>query len=101
VFKPLSQEDIVAVARLNLADLSKTLSESQAVTLRYTEPAIREIARRGYDPLFGARPLRQAINDNLRSVLAEKLLRGNILKGDTITVAFENGSFSFEKQSDL
>jgi ATP-dependent Clp protease ATP-binding subunit ClpC len=99
-FKPLSREDIVAVARLNLSDLSTTLAESQAVTLKYDESAIIEIARLGYDPLFGARPLRQAINDNLRSVLAEKLLRGQILRGDTVTVLFKEGAFSFEKQKD-
>lgn len=97
VFKSLSREDIVAVARLNLADLSKTLAESQSVTLKYDETAVAEIAKRGFDPLFGARPLRQAINDSLRSTLADQLLRNQISRGDTITVFFKDGQFSFEK----
>ena len=98
VFKPLSEKDIVAVARLNLADLSKTLAESQAVTLKYDESAVAEIARRGYDPLFGARPLRQAINDNLRSTLADQLLRGQIARGDTVTVFYRDSVFMFDRQ---
>jgi ATP-dependent Clp protease ATP-binding subunit ClpC len=97
VFKSLSQEDIVAVARLNLADLSATLSESQAVELKYDESAVLEIAKRGFDPIFGARPLRQAINENLRSKLADQLLREQIKKGDRITVFYRDGNFVFEK----
>ncbi len=99
VFKPLSREDIVAVARLNLADLSNTLAESQAVSLKYDESAVIEIAKRGYDPLFGARPLRQAINDSLRSVLADQILRSQIVRGDTITVVYKDEKFAFEKSA--
>ena len=98
VFKPLSEKDIYKVAQLNLADLSKTLIESQSVVLKYEDAAIAEIARRGYDPLFGARPLRQAINNNLRSVLADQILRGKIVRGDTIIVRWSGEAFGFEKQ---
>lgn len=99
VFKPLSREDIVAVARLNLAELSKTLSEAQAVTLTFDESAVQEIAARGFDPVFGARPLRQAINDSLRGVLAEKILRGSIARGQFIQVSYRAPAFIFETRA--
>lgn len=98
IFKPLSEKDIRAVAKLNLADLARTLAEAQAVTLNFEDSALDEIARRGYDPLFGARPLRQAINDALRSILADKILRREIKRGDTIDVRFD-GAFVFERRS--
>lgn len=99
VFKPLSQEHITKVARLNLAELSRALAETQAVTLKFDESAVGEIVRRGYDPVFGARPLRQAISDSLRSVLAEKILRGEIARGSTIKTSFSGGQFVFESQA--
>ncbi len=98
VFKPLSPQDIVAVARLNLADLSATLAESQAITLAYDESTVAEIAQRGFDPVFGARPLRQAINDNLRSTLADEILREEVKHGDSVTVSYRDNKFVFEKQ---
>lgn len=98
VFKPLSPEHIAAVAKLNLAELSRTLAETQAVTLTFDESAVQEIATRGYDPVFGARPLRQAISESLRSVLADKILRGEISRGETITVTYIEHQFVFEKK---
>jgi ATP-dependent Clp protease ATP-binding subunit ClpB len=95
VFAPLSAEDIVAVARLNLADLSAAIARTQAITIALSEAALREIARRGYDPVFGARPLRQTINDDIRSVLAERILKGEVVKGDTVRIDYGVAGFSF------
>lgn len=96
VFKPLSKDDIAKVARLNLAELAKAMSEAQAVDLVFEDSAVQAIATIGYDPVFGARPLRAAINEKLRAPLAEQILKSAIVRGGTITVKFDGTSFIFE-----
>ena len=66
------------------------------IDLSFDESAIAEIARLGYDPVFGARPLRGAISERLRSILAEKILKQEIKRGSTLVAKFSNGEFVFE-----
>ncbi len=89
MFKPLSLSDIEAIAELQLADLSRTLEEANGISLIFEEPAIKKIAEWGYDPAFGARPLRGVVSEKLRSPLAEKILREEIIKGDKVAIVLE------------
>ncbi|MDO8584701.1 MAG: ATP-dependent Clp protease ATP-binding subunit [bacterium] len=95
VFKTLSPDDIKKIAAFNLADLVATIKEAQAIDVRFTDAAVSEIARQGYDPVFGARPLRGVISNKLRSVFAEKILRKEIVRGQTVTVDAKDGEFTF------
>ena len=95
VFKTLSPSDIETIAKLQLQDLSQTLSEVQGINLVFDSQAIKKIAELGYDPVFGARPLRGVISEKIRSVLAEKILKGEINKGSTVKVTLENGELKF------
>lgn len=95
VFKPLSPEDILAISRIQLTDLAATLSESNGIDLQFDETAVKEIARLGFDPVFGARPLRNVISEKLRGVLAEKILKGEITRGGAIKVGFQDNGFQF------
>ncbi len=95
VFKNLSRDDIKEIARLRLNELAKTLKELQGIDLIFSESVTEEIAKLGYDPVFGARPLRSVISDKLRSVLAEKILKNEIIKGSIIKVEFSNEGFKF------
>lgn len=95
VFGDLSPDDVRAIARINLADLAGTLSE-QGIKLELDESAIAQIAKIGYEPAFGARPLRRAIEDSLRAPLAEKLLRKEIKRGDDVKISFRDNIFQFE-----
>lgn len=90
VFKPLSPDHIKAIAKIQLNDLAATLQESQRIELQFDESAIQEIARLGYDPVFGARPLRNVISEKLRGVLAEKILKGEVSKGGSVKVSFKD-----------
>ena len=90
VFGSLLPQDIEAITRFQLKELSATLGESQGIGLQFEEAAVKEIARLGYDPVFGARPLRGVISEKLRSVLAEKILNGEVSRGTTVKVAFDN-----------
>ncbi len=95
VFKTLSPEDLKAIAQLQLNELIKSLDEAQGVELRYDDAVLARIAELGFDPSFGARPLRAVIGDQLRSPLAERLLKGDIVHGDIVTVNLENNGFQF------
>jgi len=94
VFKNLSQEDIAAVAKLQLKSLAKDLEE-QGIGFSCDEEAVGKIAELGYDPVFGARPLRGVISEKIRSVLAEKILRGEIVKGDSVKIGVKNKEIDF------
>jgi ATP-dependent Clp protease ATP-binding subunit ClpC len=97
VFKNLSPDDILKIAKILLKDLVSTLSESHGIELNFDESVVRKIAEIGYDPVFGARPLRGVISDKIRSVLAEKILRQEISRGDIIKIIFENEIIKFQK----
>ncbi len=91
VFKNLSLADTEAIARLQLAELAKGLAATHGIVLAVSEEAVKKIAALGYDPVFGARPLRGVISEKVRSVLAEKILKGEIVKGVTVKLIAEGG----------
>jgi len=63
--------------------------------LIFEEPVIKKLAELGFDPVFGARPLRGVISEKIRSPLAEKILRGEAVKGGNIKVVLENNEIKF------
>ncbi len=88
VFTPLGEEEIVQIARLMLTKVAKRL-EAKGVIFEATEEAVRELAKAGYDPIFGARPLRRAIQDRVDNVIADALLQGKLGRRDKLI--FETG----------
>jgi ATP-dependent Clp protease ATP-binding subunit ClpC len=96
VFKNLSPEDILAIAKIQLNDLASDLKENQGIELQLNEEALAKIAEWGYDPVFGARPLRGVISEKIRSVLAEKILKGEIGRGSSIIIALEDNQLIFK-----
>ncbi len=99
VFRSLTPDEIKQIAILLLKEVSDVLSTAQGVDLVADDSAISEIARLGYSPAFGARPLRQTISENIRSVLAEKILRREITRGEAIHVSFDGKSFVWNSKS--
>lgn len=97
VFKNLSPQDIEDITRLQLRILAATLREAQGIEAEFEEGVIKKVAELGFNPVFGARPLRGVISDKLKSVLAEKILRGEITKGARIKIGWRNGEFVFEQ----
>lgn len=95
VFKNLSLGDIEAISRINLADLANQVRESQGIDLSFDDSAVKQVAELGYDPVFGARPLRNVISDKIKAVLAEKILKGEISRGDVVKVGFKDTQFIF------
>ncbi|MDP3052338.1 MAG: ATP-dependent Clp protease ATP-binding subunit [bacterium] len=96
VFRSLKFEEIVQIAKLQLDDLTKILGENQGIELKFEDDVIKKIAELGYSPVFGARPLRQVISENIRGVLAEKILRKEISRGNTIQVTLAGENLEFK-----
>lgn len=97
MFRPLSLPHIKKIASLQLNGLAKLLEENKGVSLSFTDAAVRKIASLGYDPAFGARPLRNAISAYIRSPLAAHILKEDFVRGDAVTVEYEEGMFRFLK----
>jgi ATP-dependent Clp protease ATP-binding subunit ClpB len=86
VFKKLSQKNLHGIVRIQLDRFVKRLHE-QGIKINLDEAAIDYLAKKGYDPTFGARPLKRVIQREIVNVLSKKLLAGEINKGDTVTVS--------------
>ncbi len=95
VFRQLTQEDICQIARRMLGSLDRRVRDLE-MTLTVTDEAVDELARAGFDPVYGARPLRRAIQSRIEDPLAEKLLEGAYHAGDTVTVTVRDGELVFE-----
>ncbi len=98
VFHQLTQEDIQQIARRMLSSLSRRVKGLE-ITLTVSDEAVEELAKVGFDPVYGARPLRRAIQSRVEDPLAEKLLEGQFSAGDTVNVTLESGQFVFSKVS--
>ncbi|WP_139492827.1 ATP-dependent Clp protease ATP-binding subunit [Brevibacillus dissolubilis] len=90
VFHSLEQEHIEQIVSLMTDDLRKRLKE-QNIDFALTDEAKKILAKEGFDPAYGARPLRRAIQRNIEDRLSEELLQGNISKGDTVSIDAEEG----------
>ncbi|WP_442773675.1 ATP-dependent Clp protease ATP-binding subunit [Lactococcus hircilactis] len=89
VFHSLTEEEIREIVKIMSNSLIKRLSE-QGINVKLTSSAIQYIANEGFDPVYGARPLRKALQREIEDLLAEQLLRGEIKKGEAISIGVNN-----------
>jgi ATP-dependent Clp protease ATP-binding subunit ClpB len=97
VFRPLGVEQLTKIVDLRLEDLKKLLADRK-VTIELTEAAKHELFTSGYDPAYGARPLKRAIQRMIQDPLAMKILDGEVLHGDHVVVDAKDGKLVFEVQ---
>ena len=90
VFHPLTAEDLAKIVELQLARLKARL-EDRRITLEMTQAAISDIATKGYNPVYGARPLKRLIQQDIETPLAKLLVKGELKDGDTATVDYKDG----------
>ena len=93
IFHPLNEENIAAIAEKLLDNTAKRL-EKLGVTMEVDGEAVKVVAKEGFDPVYGARPLRRAIQNCVEDAVAEKLLDGSVKEGDHILVTAENGKIA-------
>lgn len=85
LFRPLNEEELAQVAQIMLGSVNKTL-EAQQIRVQLTPEALRQIVHMGYDPEFGARPMRRIIQKTVENAVAVKILRGETQPGSVITL---------------
>jgi len=96
VFHPLDKQQIKAIARIQLRGLEKRLAE-RGLKLDLSEKAFELLGNVGFDPVYGARPLKRAIQAQIENPLAQKILSGEFVNGDTVKVDAEGGHLAFAK----
>ncbi|MGE0208708.1 MAG: ATP-dependent chaperone ClpB [Lysobacteraceae bacterium] len=96
VFRPLDKAQIRQIARIQITQLEKRLAERQ-LRLEISEAALDLLGNVGFDPVYGARPLKRAIQQQLENPLARQILEGVFASGDAIAVEAEGGHLVFKK----
>ncbi len=97
VFKKLTQDDILRIAEKMLEVLKKRLSGIQ-VDIEFDNSVAKAVAQKGFDPVYGARPLRRAIQSDIEDKLSEAILDGTISKEDKIICTYSDEGYSFSKR---
>ncbi|HBD7052207.1 TPA: ATP-dependent chaperone ClpB [Legionella pneumophila] len=97
VFHSLTKEQIAKIAAIQINYLHHRLKQ-QNITLEVTSEALSHLAEAGFDPVYGARPLKRTIQQKLENPLAQSLLTGKFKSGDTIIVSYKDGVMEFFKQ---
>ena len=98
VFKSLTKEEIKKIATLILNNEVKILLEEQKIDLETTDEAKKLLVKKGYDPNFGARPLRRTIERLIENPISEKLLAGELKEGDCVLIKTKDGKIIFSKK---
>jgi ATP-dependent Clp protease ATP-binding subunit ClpC len=95
VFRALSEEQLLEITRLLLDRLSRRL-RAQRIEVEFSEEAVRLLAREGYDPEFGARPLRRTIQRLVENQLSKLVLEGSVEPGDKVDVDLDGDELRFD-----
>ncbi len=99
MFTPLTREDVTAIARLQLDILSKQLKKMD-IRFHVTEECVEWIAQLGYDPQFGARPLKRVIQRHVMNELSKEILAGNVSKDSDIVLDVFDGKMVFRNRTE-
>lgn len=97
IFQKLTKKQIKDIVNLLIDKVKKTLKVKN-MELNVSDRAIEKIAEIGFDPIFGARPLKSTIQREIENVLAKKILDGKFKEKDKILVDFEDDKFTFKKE---
>jgi ATP-dependent Clp protease ATP-binding subunit ClpB len=93
LFKPLTKADIAGIVKLIMADLNKRLADKE-LSIRLTDEAEAYVIENGYDPVYGARPLKRYIQKYVETLAARRILSGEVSAGDVIEIALVDGELA-------
>jgi ATP-dependent Clp protease ATP-binding subunit ClpC len=100
VFRALDRDQLLAITRLLLDKVARRL-HAQHITVQFADAAVAWLAERGFDPEFGARPLRRTIQRSVENELSRMLLDGRLSEGDEVTVDVEGDHLRFDVKRKL
>jgi len=98
MFKPLTKGNIGNIINLLITDLNKRLSDRE-ITVELTDAAKQYIVDNGYDPVYGARPLRRAIRSKMEDPISEEMLEGNMKAGGSYVCDFKDSKYVIEDKA--
>ena len=98
VYKPLNESEVVQVVKLQVGELVERL-EKQDIALTVDETVLNWIGKNGYDPTYGARPLRRFLADNLEGKIANQILEGKLPRGSSVNATIEKDQLVFDSQA--
>jgi len=97
VFAPLTREEIAAIVDIQFQRIAET-AKKQNITLTLSDEAKDWLGQLGYDPSFGARPLKRVMQKYIVNALAEKILKGEIAEGDNVEIVLNDRQLEFRKR---
>lgn len=95
VFKGLDREQVKKIAAILLENLNKRLQKQVKISLVWSDEVLAKLAANGFDPHFGARPLRRLLTHTIETELSKEIIKGTIKEGNTAKIGIENGEFTF------
>ena len=98
VFKGLAKEQVKNIAALLLQQLNARLEKQIKMHLTWDDKALNLLAEQGFDPAFGARPLRRLLSHTVETELSKSIIKGDVSEGDTVAMTVENGQLVFNKK---
>jgi ATP-dependent Clp protease ATP-binding subunit ClpB len=96
IFRPLDRDQLSAIVGLLIGQMESSLAEA-GLGISISDAALARVAEVGYDPTFGARPLRRAIQRLIENPLARRVLAGDFVRGDTVRIDAADGEITFSK----
>jgi len=97
VFHALDRAEVKAIAALLLKSLGARLEKQIRLKLTWSEAALDALADQGFDPDFGARPLKRLLSHTIETLISEKVIKGEVQEGDTVAIGMVGGQFTAEK----
>ena len=98
VFKALARDQVKRIAALLLQKLDERLQRQTKISLKWSDNVLELLSGQGFDPNFGARPLRRLLSHTIETALSKEIIKGEIKEGDTVQIGIENGSFTFKAE---
>lgn len=98
VFRALDKDQVKAIAKILISSLSKRLSRQIKITLSASDKALDALANQGFDPNYGARPLRRLLSHVIETALSKEIIKGEIQEGDHVEVDYNGSEFTFSKK---
>ena len=96
VFHPLDQKNIATIAKIQLKSLEARLAKLD-IRLQVSDAALKDVAQAGFDPVYGARPLKRAIQQQIENPLSKEILSGRYAAGETVVIDVRSGNIAFSK----
>ena len=96
VFKALQKEQVKNIAAIMLKSLSDRLEKQIKISLKWTDEALTALADKGFNPNFGARPLRRLLTHTVETSLSKQIIRGDVREGDTVEIGYDGTDFTFK-----